>query len=133
MARRETWLKFGKESESFYAEINKKAFGNPGLDSVNLFMMAMSYGFAKGRRTEEFQRAQNGPRTALKGEHFALMTALQIATDGDSTDIMDLERRDRLAEEYAEGGIRLLFEKMSDPTVNFSSWLALEVAESLGL
>ena len=124
-----TFLRFGRSSEQYYAELQKALFGS--LDNTQVLILAMSYGFKMGRRSEEFVRGNNGARTALKPEHFALMTAIQISTDGESVDVMDVARRDMLAEEYAEGGIQLLHAKLADPNVNFALWLVSEIAVSL--
>lgn len=128
MAKKETWLKFGKESEPIYSELNKRAFGNK-LDSIHLFMLAMTYGYSKQRRVTDFARAANGPRTNIRAEHLAFMTAIQVATTGPEANILDHESRDKIAEEYAEGGILLLNEAIADPNIpSFTNWFILEVA-----
>ena len=60
------------------------------------------------------------------------MTAIQISTLGKDANILDHEGRDKIAEEFAEGGISLLQAAMEDPNIpSFSNWFILEVAGNL--
>lgn len=128
MAKAETFLKFGKDTELFYAEINERGFGGK-LDSIQLFMLAASFGFSSGRRERDFTRANNGPRTNIKDEHLAILSSIHVAV-GDVANLMDQSERDRVAEEYAQGGVKLLHEKLLDPNINFINWLVSEMRSS---
>jgi hypothetical protein len=125
--RRETFLKLGRDSAQYYEELNARGFGGQ-LELTQLFMFAMTYGYRMGRRSTGFPRASTGPRTGLKPEHFAIMTAIHLSVEGLDADILNHEVRDQIAEEYAEGGIQLLHERMQDPLLpEFSIWLTGEV------
>ncbi len=126
----ESFLRFGKESDPFYAELNRRVFDGK-LDSIHLFMMAMTYGSAKGRRSQGFTRAANGPRTAVRSEHKAMMSAVQLMELGETADLLNNDERDLIAEEYAEGGIRLLKEQLdATDAQRFLHWLLLEIKEA---
>ena len=128
MAKADTFLKFGKDTETFYADINDRGFGGK-LDSIQLFMLAVSFGFSSGRREREFARANTGPRTNIKDEHLAILSSIHLAV-GDVTNLMDQSERDSVAEEFAQGGVKLLHEKLLDPNINFVNWLVSEMRSS---
>ncbi len=127
MAKSETWLKFGKESEEKYAAVNDRGFGGK-LSNIQLFMLAASFGFSSGRRVSEFSRSSTGPRTTIRDEHLAYLSCIHVSVTKDPSALLDSAERDRVAEEFAEGGIRLLHEKLLDPTVpSFVNWLISEI------
>jgi hypothetical protein len=131
LAKTETFLRFGKETESLYTVLNDRAFAGK-LSNIQLFMLACSFGFGAGRRVTEFQRANNGPRTTIREEHLAFLNCVQVSVSGDADVLVDPAERDRLAEEFAEGGIRLLHEKLTDPTIpSFVNWLISEMTGTL--
>jgi|688.fasta_scaffold354793_2 hypothetical protein len=125
MAKSDTFLKFGKDTEAMYAEINDRAFAGK-LESIHLFMLAVSFGFSSGRRERDFTRASTGPRTNIKEEHLAMLSSIHMAVS-DVSSLTDQAERDRVSEEFAQGGIRLLHEKLLDPNVSFISWLVSEM------
>lgn len=130
LRRDESFLRFGKETDPVYAELNRRVFDGK-LDSIHLFMLAMTYGAMKGRRSQGFTRAPNGPRTAVRSEHKAMMSAVQLMELGDNADLLNHEERDLIAEEFAEGGIRLLKEKLdATDAQRFLHWLLIEIGDS---
>ncbi|MFM1926606.1 MAG: hypothetical protein RLZ06_182 [Actinomycetota bacterium] len=131
MAKVETFLRFGKETEAIYSTLNDRAFSGK-LSNIQLFMLACSFGFGSGRRVTDFQRANNGPRTTIRDEHLAFLSCLLVSVTGNADSLMESSERDKLAEEFAEGGIRLLQEKLSDPTIpSFITWMISEMKDSI--
>lgn len=130
MAKSDTFLKFGKDSEQMYADVNDRGFSGK-LTNIQIFMMAASIGYSKNRRVRDFTRASNGPRTTIREEHLAFLNCLHMSATKDVSKLVDLVERDKVAEEFAEGGIRVLHEKLHDPNVHsFVNWVIAEMRTS---
>lgn len=112
MANEYPQLRFGAESEAKYQYINDEIFGGV-LNARDLFLLAMSYGYSHGARVTEFKKGTKGPRTELTSADFALMSAMQIQITGKADSVLDTNARNEMAIQYAEGGIRLLFDLLS--------------------
>ena len=106
-----TLLEFSKPSLSNYDRLREVMRGSDKATPTNLelFMFAMAFGFKSGNRVEEIVKSGTGPRVEyLSQDNEALMAAVQLATTIDTETLMDLDKRYTIAEQYAEGGIRLL-------------------------
>lgn len=116
-------LAFGVDSVSKYSHLNDVVFGG-SLTNKGLFLVAMTYGFKSGRLVEDFKKSPTGPRTELEDQDFALMSAIHLSHTGDPNSISDTKARNELAQQYAEGGIRLIYdwlmeENRRDPRGDF--------------
>ncbi len=89
------------------------------MDNKDLFIFAMSYGYSKNV-FKNLDSKEGYVRTEyLKPEDWALINSLSI--DKDSVDILgNPEKTFQLAEQYANGGIKLLAEKIN--SIQFGSF-----------
>jgi hypothetical protein len=102
--------------------------------NAELFLFAMAFGFQAGNRAAISKGSGNGVRVEyLRPEHEVLMAAIQLSVTGSTASLPDLDERYSIAEEFAEGGIRLLsaeLAKPGNPIQSFASQLQT-VAHSL--
>ena len=102
-------LAFGVESIPKYAYLNESVFGG-SLTNKGLFLIALAYGFKNKLRITDYKKSTTGPRTELEDQDFALMSAIQLAHTSDPNSLKDIKGRNELAQQFAEGGIRSLYE-----------------------
>ena len=107
-----TFLKFGKNTEEKYKFLKESVFED--ASNSQIFMIAMAWGFKNGMREEQFPQSQNGPRTELTAENFALMKVLQAGSDGTPDRLTEDSERYMLVMSYAEAGVKLLFDRFRD-------------------
>lgn len=106
-------LAFGVDSIPKYEYLNTSVFGG-SLTNKGLFLIALSYGFKNKKIVTDFKKSQTGPRTELEDQDFALMSAIQLAHTSDPSSLGDTKARNELAQQYAEGGIREIYEWLLD-------------------
>ncbi len=114
---KKTILEFDKNSKEAYEILGKKfaGIGKPPTN-LDLFIFAMCYGFSNGNKVDSIQKSGTGARVEyVKPEHELLMSAIQFAETGSTESLLDQEERFEIAERYAEGGIRLLKDAVSQP------------------
>lgn len=125
-----TLLEFSKPSLANYDRLREVMRGSDKATPTNLelFMFAMAFGFKSGNRVEEIVKSGTGPRVEyLSQDNEALMAAVQLATTNDTDTLMDLDKRYTIAEQYAEGGIRLLSVELDRPG-DFNQSMASELS-----
>lgn len=106
-------LSFGKESVEKYKELNLKVFENE-LSNKELFFLALGFGVYFAQRVEKFERASTGPRTELTDDDLYLLSAVALAEQDSASELPADVVRNETAIQYAEGGIRLIFDLISD-------------------
>lgn len=106
-------LAFGIDSIPKYAYLNEVVFEG-ALTNKGLFLIALTMGFRTEKLVSDFKKSQTGPRTELEDQDFALMSAIQLAHTGDPKSLHDTKARNELAQQYAEGGIRHIYEWLLD-------------------
>ena len=107
-----TFLKFGRNTEDKYKFLKEVVFADASNSQV--FMIAMAWGFRNETKVEDFPQSQNGPRTELTEENFALMKVLQAASDGNPDSLTNDNERYTLAMNFAEAGVKLLYDRFRD-------------------
>ena len=128
VATKRAFLAFGEKHVDTYKKLGE-TLGK--ITNRDQFLLAMSWGFRTGTKSEDFKRSNNGPRVEyLKDEDLALMAAIHFAESGNPDDLVDIGTQFSIAEQYAEGGI-LLLEKMMEEPGDFSRALAGEVKSEL--
>lgn len=116
MASESTFLRFGAETADKYQHLRSTVF--EGASNSQVFMLAMAYGYKSGiTDPPAFQKSNNGPRTELSEADFARMRLLQLAVTGDPNALADSEARYELAMRFAEAGITLLSDRLSNLSV----------------
>ena len=111
-----TFLEFDKKSLPTYELLKETMRGADKASPSNLevFLFAMAFGFRAGNRVKDIKKSGTGVRVEyFRPEHEVLMAAVQLATTGESQDLGDLDARYSIAEEFAEGGIRLLAQELA--------------------
>lgn len=107
-------LAFGVESIPKYSYLNDVVFRGT-LTNKGLFLIALTYGFKTRNLVQDFKKSQTGPRTELEPQDFALMSAIQLAHTKDPMALHDTKSRNELAQQFAEGGIRKLYDWLMEP------------------
>lgn len=117
-----TFLQFGKDSVDTYKQLGENL---GGLSNKELFLIAMAWGFRNGIRAEKVVKSGTGVRLEyLTDSDQAIIAAVQLSTSGNADALLDIDARYDMAEEFAEGGIRLLkseMEKQGDFARMFSA------------
>ncbi|NTU70972.1 MAG: hypothetical protein HGB10_04010 [Coriobacteriia bacterium] len=117
-----TILQFSKDSVDTYKQLGESL---GGLTNLEVFLIAMAWGFRNGIRAEKVVKSNTGPRLEyFKDSDMAIVAAVQLATTDDPDSLLDLDARYDMAEQFAEGGIRLLkseMEKQGDFARMFSA------------
>lgn len=108
-------LSFGKESVEKYKEVNRKLFDGQ-LTNRDLFFIALAFGVHFSQRVQNFERASTGPRTELTDDDLNLLLAIAFEESESKTELPDEQTRNEVAIQFAEGGIRLIHEIVSDKT-----------------
>lgn len=106
-------LAFGVDSIQKYNYLNDSVFGG-SLTNKGLFLIALTYGFKNNLLVADYKKSTTGPRTELEEQDFALMSAIQLAHTSDPNSLKDIKGRNELAQQFAEGGIRALYEWLMD-------------------
>lgn len=106
-------LQFGKESVDKYKELNSKVF-NDELSNKELFFLALGFGVFFAQRVEKFDKSSTGPRTELTDDDLYLLSAVALAEQDAASELPADDIRNEKAIQYAEGGIRLIFDLISD-------------------
>lgn len=128
-----TILEFDLNSVDSFNDLKKALKPSSGGDPSNrdVFLLAMAYGYKHGAAASEVKRSGTGTRVQyIKPEDQALMAAVQIGHDKSTENIANLERRYELAELYAQGGILLLKESITE-AVKYGNELAAEIVSLL--
>lgn len=125
-----TFLQFGKDSVDTYKLLGEQL---GGLSNKEVFLIAMAWGFRNGIQADRVVKSGTGVRLEYLGAaDQAVIAAVQLATTNDPDSLLDIESRYDLAEEFAEGGIRLLkseMEKQGDFARMFSAEIKSAAAE----
>lgn len=108
-------LAFGKDSVEKYKEVNRKLF-NEQLSNKELFFIAVGFGVQFASRVKKFERSATGPRTELTDDDLYLLQAVAFDETEDGETLPDEQTRNEIAIQYAEGGIRIIHELVSDKT-----------------
>lgn len=106
-------LQFGKESVDKYKELNLKVFEDQ-LSNKELFFLAVGFGVYFAQRVEKFEKSSTGPRTELNDDDLYLLSAVALAEQASASELPADDIRNETAIQYAEGGIRLIFDFISD-------------------
>ena len=108
-------LAFGKESVEKYKEVNRKLF-NEQLSNKELFFMAVGFGVQFAARVKKFERSSTGARTELTDDDLYLLQAVAFDESENDAELPDDQLRNEIAIQYAEGGIRIIHDLVSDKT-----------------
>jgi hypothetical protein len=81
-------------------------------DNKDVFLMAMTIGFAEGLRMKLDKREGFFRAEYLKPKEWALIAAVSVADKGNLNPLLDKKEEYAIAEEYAAGGVRLLKDKV---------------------
>lgn len=131
MARKstKTFIEFSKDSIPHFDALKERMRGadKASPSNVEVFLFAMSFGFRAGNRVTDVKKSGTGVRVEyLRPEHEALLAAVQLATTRSNESLVDLDERYSIAEQYAEGGIRLLALELDKPG-DFNQSMASEL------
>lgn len=112
----------------------KKAFAGDDKKEISnkeLFMIGLGVGFNSKNQISDFKRSNTGVRIEyFKDEDNTLFAALQVATTGDSTSLLNVENLYDQAERYSAGGIAILFNALQTER-NFEEWFQSLIYSSL--
>ncbi|MEN9751828.1 MAG: hypothetical protein RLZZ600_875 [Actinomycetota bacterium] len=131
MARKstKTYIEFSKDSIQHFDALKERMRGadKASPSNVEVLLFAMAFGFRAGNRVAEITKSGTGVRVEyLRPEHEALLAAVQLATTKSNESLVDLDERYSIAEQYAEGGIRLLALELDKPG-DFNQSIASEL------
>lgn len=114
---RRTILEFDKRSKEIYEKLRKELRGEKAdLSNKEAFMIAVAWGWANQIRVEEISKSGTGPRVEyLDDSDTALLKALHFSVTQDAESLTDVDAVHTTAEQFAEGGIRILKELMEKP------------------
>lgn len=94
------------------------------IDNKDIFLIAMSVGYASKNRLTDFKRSGTGVRIQyFNPEDNVLFAALQVAETNDSKSLLEIDDLYDLAELYAGGGMAILWEHYQKER-NFAEWFA---------
>jgi hypothetical protein len=112
-----TLLEFDKRSKEVYEKLRKELRGEKAdLSNKEAFMIAVAWGWANQVRVEEIIKSGTGPRVEYLDESdTALLKAVHFSVTESSESLNDIDAIHTTAEQYAEGGIRLLRDLMNQP------------------
>ena len=111
----------GKEPTRFYIEkSDKKDYDRllerdsplRGKDNKELFILAMTVGFREGQRMSLSKKEGYFMTSYLNEEEKSIIKALAVAEEGDLGVLINKKKVHTIAEEYANGGIKLLKDKV---------------------
>lgn len=108
-------LAFGKESLEKYKEVNRKLFKDQ-LSNKELLFIAVGFGVHFAARIQKFERASTGARTELTDDDLYLLQAIAFDESDHHEFLPDEQTRNEIAVQYAEGGIRIIHDLVSDKT-----------------
>jgi hypothetical protein len=115
MASEKAFLRFGANSQEKYQFFREKIFS--GASNSQVFFLAMAFGYKYAMKAPaDFPKSNNGPRTEISEEDFALMKVLQFSQGENAGDLSDADARYDLAMRFAESGINLLWERFGHMT-----------------
>ena len=125
-------LNFGKESTKRYQDVNEKLFSGQ-LSNKELFMVALAFGVHHANKITKFDKAPTGPRTELTDSDLHLLDAVALFDLGKTEALPASDVRNETAVQYAEGGIRILHELVSEKTTEYArSAFISEFRKSIG-
>jgi hypothetical protein len=114
----------------------RKAFasiaGEQGdLSNKEMFLIAMGVGFYAKNKISDFKRSNTGPRIEyFNDQDNVLFASLQVAETGDAKSLLDVEELYNLAEQYAAGGVSILWNHLQSER-DFGFWFAGFMQEPL--
>jgi len=108
-------LALGQESLEKYKEVNRKLFKDQ-LTNKDLFFLAVGFGVHFNARVEKFEKSNTGPRTELTDDDLYLLLAVAFDEADEDEMLPDEQKRNEVAVQYAEGGIRLIYDLVTDKT-----------------
>ena len=102
------------------------------LANKDMFLIAMGVGFHAKNKLPDFKRSNTGVRIQyFNAEDNVLFAALQITETNDPKSLMDIEDLYDLAELYAGGGVKILWNYLQNER-DFGEWFAGYMQSSLG-
>lgn len=102
------------------------------LANKDMFLIAMGVGFHAKNKLPDFKRSNTGVRIQyFNAEDNVLFAALQITETNDPKSLMDIEELYDLAELYAGGGVKILWNYLQNER-DFGEWFAGYMQSSLG-
>jgi hypothetical protein len=123
-----SYLAFGEKYQDAYSQLGKAL---NGATNAQAFMLALSWGYRMETKAEDFKRSNNGARIEyLKDEDLAIIAAIHAAQAGDPDAVLAPDAMFDTAEQYAEGGIRMLGRMMDEPG-DFALAIASEIRRQL--
>jgi hypothetical protein len=123
-----TYVAFSEKYSEAFSALGKAL---NGATNPQTFMLALGWGYQMCTRADDFKRSNNGARLEyLKPEDVAVIAAIHAASTGDPESVMDPDAMYDTAEQYAEGGIRMLTRMMDEPG-DFALALAGDIREQL--
>jgi len=108
MAKKPDRLNIAEEDKRLFDELKEIVFLD--LQNKEQFLFAMAYGFKYGARRELGKREGFVRAEYLNGKDKALIYALALIEKKSEIVLTNLEEVFLIAEEYAHGGIRVLFD-----------------------
>lgn len=114
MTTKKTIVEFSKSSLSAWESVREDITREMGEapKNLDLFMLAMTVGFANGTKSLEVKRSGTGVRVEyFNAPELAIMASIQLADSGETGSILDLDERLTLAELFADAGINILATK----------------------
>jgi hypothetical protein len=106
-------------------------YENKDISNKEMMLIAMSVGYVSKNRLKDYKKSNTGPRLQyLQTEDNAFFAALQIAETSDPKSLLDIEDLYDLAEQYAAGGVSILYKKYMEEN-DFLQWFEAFVYEHL--